>query len=81
MDDDEDLSHPLPRSRAVGAERQAERTFIDFWFAAEAELKSKQDDSRPAIPAPVPAKEADHSPVDADHAVHRTAGRVRLLAA
>ena len=70
MDDDEDYSIRFRAHELWEQNGEPNGTFIDFWFAAEAELKSKQDESRPAIPAPVPAKEADHSPVDADHAAH-----------
>ncbi len=70
MDDDEDYSIRFRARELWEQGGEPNGTFLDFWFAAEAELKSKQDGTRSDFTTTLTAKEADHPSVDTAPVLH-----------
>ena len=70
MDDDEAYSIRFRARELWEQSGEPNGTFIDFWFAAEAEHKSKGDDMSAGFATQPPAKEAEHLPLQAAHAVY-----------
>ena len=70
MDDDEDYSIRFRAHELWEQNGEPNGTFLDFWFAAEAELKSNRADMSAGFATTSPADEAEHSPLEAAHALH-----------
>ncbi len=60
MDDDEDYQIRFRAHELWEQSGEPNGAALSLWFAAEAELKSQRDETRPAFVMIVSGKEADH---------------------